>query len=208
MEVARKFHGYPAPGLIIGAYMVELAKSHMPGGVLYDAVSETSYCLPDAIQLLTPCTIGNGWMRILNFGLYAMSLYDKRTGEGVRVRLDLDRLDAWPSIRAWYMKTTPKKEQDSDLLQEEIYEAGISILSAQPVTVKAEYVGRPGSGRHRALRHLRRAASGRVRRGMPFLPGRVAVSQRSGAFLLRAGSDAHSRERGRGQGGPARHDAH
>lgn len=51
MEVARKFHGYPAPGLIIGAYMVELAKSHMPGGVLYDAVSETSYCLPDAIQL-------------------------------------------------------------------------------------------------------------------------------------------------------------
>ena len=201
MEVARKFHGYPAPGLIIGAYMVELAKSHMPGGVLYDAVSETSYCLPDAIQLLTPCTIGNGWMRILNFGLYAMSLYDKRTGEGVRVRLDLDRLDAWPSIRAWYMKTTPKKEQDSDLLQEEIYEAGISILSAQPVTVKAEYVGRPD-------RHLRRAASGRVRRGMPFLPGRVAVSQRSGAFLLRAGSDAHSRERGRGQGGPARHDAH
>ena len=146
MEVARKFHGYPAPGLIIGAYMVELAKSHMPGGVLYDAVSETSYCLPDAIQLLTPCTIGNGWMRILNFGLYAMSLYDKRTGEGVRVRLDLDRLDAWPSIRAWYMKTTPKKEQDSDLLQEEIYEAGISILSAQPVTVKAEYVGRPDRG--------------------------------------------------------------
>ncbi len=146
MEVDRKFHGNPAPCLIIGAYMVEQAKSHMPGGVLYDAVSETSYCLPDAIQLLTPCTIGNGWMRILNFGLYAMSLYDKRTGEGVRVRLDLDRLDAWPSIRAWYMKTTPKKEQDSDLLQEEIYEAGISILSAQPVTVKAEYVGRPDRG--------------------------------------------------------------
>lgn len=146
MEVARKFHGYPAPGLIIGAYMVELAKSHMPGGVLYDAISETSYCLPDAIQLLTPCTIGNGWMRILNFGLYAMSLYDKRSGEGVRVRLDLDKLDAYPAIRTWYMKTTPKKEQDSDLLQEEIYEAGISILSAQPVTVKAEFVGRKDRG--------------------------------------------------------------
>ena len=146
MEVARKFHGYPAPGLIIGAYMVELAKSHMPGGVLYDAVSETSYCLPDAIQLLTPCTIGNGWMRILNFGLYAMSLYDKRSGEGVRVRLDVDKLDAYPTIRTWYMKTTPKKEQDTDLLQEEIYEAGISILSAQPVTVKAEFVGRRERG--------------------------------------------------------------
>lgn len=146
MEVARKFHGYPAPGLIIGAYMVELARSHMPGGVLYDAISETTYCLPDAIQLLTPCTIGNGWMRILNFGLYAMSLYDKRTGEGVRVRLDLDKLDAYPTIRTWYMKTTPKKEQDSDLLQEEIYEAGISILSAQPVTVRPAFVGRKDRG--------------------------------------------------------------
>lgn len=146
MEVARKFHGYPAPGLIIGAYMVELAKSHMPGGVLYDAISETSYCLPDAIQLLTPCTIGNGWMKILNFGLYAMSLYDKRTGEGVRVRLDLDKLDAYPTIRTWYMKTAPKKEQDSALLQEEIYEAGISILSARPVTVKPEFMGRRDRG--------------------------------------------------------------
>ena len=39
MEEARAFHGYPAPGLIIGGYMVELAKRHMPDGVLYDAVS-------------------------------------------------------------------------------------------------------------------------------------------------------------------------
>lgn len=31
MEEARAFHGYPAPGLIIGGYMVELAKRHMPG---------------------------------------------------------------------------------------------------------------------------------------------------------------------------------
>ena len=45
MEEARAFHGYPAPGLIIGGYMVELAKRHMPEGVLYDAVSETARCL-------------------------------------------------------------------------------------------------------------------------------------------------------------------
>lgn len=52
MEEARAFHGYPAPGLIIGGYMVELAKRHMPEGVLYDAVSETAHCLPDAVQRL------------------------------------------------------------------------------------------------------------------------------------------------------------
>ncbi len=43
MEQARAFHGYPAPGLIIGGYMVELAKRHMPEGVLYDANSETAH---------------------------------------------------------------------------------------------------------------------------------------------------------------------
>ena len=53
VEQARAFHGYPAPGLIIGGYMVELAKRHMPEGVLYDAISETAHCLPDAVQLLT-----------------------------------------------------------------------------------------------------------------------------------------------------------
>lgn len=74
MEEARAFHGYPAPGLIIGGYMVELAKRHMPEGVLYDAVSETAHCLPDAVQLLTPCTFGNGWLRVLPFGIYAVTL--------------------------------------------------------------------------------------------------------------------------------------
>ena len=50
MEEARAFHGYPAPGLIIGGYMVELAKRHMPEGVLYDAVSERPTAFP------TPCS--------------------------------------------------------------------------------------------------------------------------------------------------------
>lgn len=93
MEEARAFHGYPAPGLIIGGYMVELAKRHMPDGVLYDAVSETAHCLPDAVQLLTPCTFGNGWLRVLPFGIYAVTLYDKATGEGVRVGM-LDQRQA------------------------------------------------------------------------------------------------------------------
>lgn len=146
MEEVRKFHGYPAPGLIIGGYMVELARSHMPHGVLYDAISETTYCLPDAIQLLTPCTAGNGWLHILNLGLYAMSLYDKRDGRGVRVRLDLDKLDPYPAIKAWFLKTTPKREQDTDQLQEEIYEAGIAVLSAQDIEVKPDYLGRRDKG--------------------------------------------------------------
>ena len=84
----KSFHGYAAPGLMMGGFMVDLALSHMPEGVLFDAVCETRSCLPDAVQLLTPCTVGNGWLRILNLGRYALSLYDKYQGDGIRVFVD------------------------------------------------------------------------------------------------------------------------
>lgn len=146
MEEARKFHGYPAPGLIIGGYMVELAKRHMPEGVLYDAISETAHCLPDAVQLLTPCTCGNGWLRVLPFGIYAVSLYNKHTGEGVRVRIDEAKLGKYGEIRAWFLKERPKAQQDSELLQAQIKEAGESILSFQPIRIKTEMLGHRSFG--------------------------------------------------------------
>ena len=138
VEQARAFHGYPAPGLIIGGYMVELAKRHMPEGVLYDAISETAHCLPDAVQLLTPCTVGNGWLRVLPFGIYAVTLYDKRTGEGVRVHLDNDKLGPYDEIRCWFLKERPKGEQDGERLQAQIKEAGESILTLQPVRLRKD----------------------------------------------------------------------
>ena len=147
MEEARKFHGYPAPGLIIGGYMVEMARKALPANVLFDAISETVQCLPDAVQLLTPCTVGNGWLRIRNFGIYAVSLFDKHTGEGVRVHLDVDKLAPWPEIRAWFLKEKTKAEQDTDKLQQEIREAGESILTLRPVRLRHEALGHKGKGR-------------------------------------------------------------
>ena len=81
VAVVKDFHGHVAPGVIIGGYMVEMARRTLPEGILYDAVSETVQCLPDAIQLLTPCTVGNGWLKVYHFGIYALSLYDKYTGD-------------------------------------------------------------------------------------------------------------------------------
>ncbi len=103
--------------------MVEYAKSFIPEGVLFDAVSETAWCLPDAVQMLTPCTVGNGWLRVLNLGLYAVSLFDKRTGEGVRVAVDTDKLEKWPEIAVWLFKSKPKREQDSMALRQQIRDA-------------------------------------------------------------------------------------
>lgn len=146
MEMATKFHNYPAPGLIIGGYMVELARQGLPEGVLFDAIAETSHCLPDAVQLLTPCTVGNGWLRIVNFGIYAVALFNKHTGEGVRVHLDVDKLGPYGEIRTWFLKQKPKKEQDTDLLQAQIKEAGASILTARPIMVRPEVLGHRGKG--------------------------------------------------------------
>lgn len=148
--VAKEFHGYPAPGLIIGAYMTELAREHvrplLEDHGLFNAISETGQCLPDAIQMLTPCTVGNGWLKICDNGRYAMSLFNKYTGEGVRVYLDLSKLDAYPTIKEWLMKLRPKREQNTPLLQEEIRQAKTSILTVQSIKTKSDYYGKHGKG--------------------------------------------------------------
>ena len=82
LDAVESFHGYRAPGVVIGGVMVDFAMQKLPSNTLFDAISETTYCLPDAIQLLTPCTTGNGWLRVFNLGRYALSLYDKYQGNG------------------------------------------------------------------------------------------------------------------------------
>ncbi len=139
-EMARTFHGYPAPGLVLGGPMVELARRGLPAGTLFDAVSETPKCLPDAVQILTPCTAGNGWLKILDLGRYAVILYDKYSGAGRRVFIDPAALDAWPEIRSWFFVLKPKKEQDTGRLMAEIREAGTSILGVRRVRLRPEYL--------------------------------------------------------------------
>ncbi len=49
-QLAENFHGYPAPGLLIGGYMVSMAMRPLPEGTLFEAVVETKKCLPDAVH--------------------------------------------------------------------------------------------------------------------------------------------------------------
>ena len=137
-RLAENFHGYAAPGLLIGGYMVEMAKARIPEGTLFEAVVETRKCLPDAVQLLTLCSAGNNWMKVHNLGRYAVSLFDKHTGEGVRVSVDPAKLDAFPEIRGWFLKEKPKREQEPELLQkaEQVLfmpDLFAALLGAEPV---------------------------------------------------------------------------
>lgn len=138
---ARRFHGSAAPGVLIGGYMAELARRSLPDGVLFEAICETRVCLPDAVQLLTPCTFGNGRVRVIHVGRFALTLYDKATGAGARAFVDAGRLSAWPELRAWFMKEKPKARQDGGLLLSEIRRAGDGILGVRPVMVDLNRLG-------------------------------------------------------------------
>jgi formylmethanofuran dehydrogenase subunit E len=92
-----EFHTYPAPGVLIGAFMVDYAMELLgvrKGRKLY-GVCETPKCLPDALQVLAHITIGNNRLRIVPIGKFAITMnlpsYGA-TADAVRVYVDLEKL--------------------------------------------------------------------------------------------------------------------
>jgi formylmethanofuran dehydrogenase subunit E len=146
VHLVKSFHGNLAPGLIIGGFMVDLALKSLPEGEFFDAICETPVCLPDSVQLLTPCTIGNGWLTVLPFGRFAVTLFEKYGGEGVRVYLDPAKMETYPEMKSWFFKLKTKKEQDKEKLIEEIRQAGANLFSVQHVRVEPESVRRKKMG--------------------------------------------------------------
>jgi formylmethanofuran dehydrogenase subunit E len=146
IQLVKSFHGYLAPGVVLGGFMVNQAKSNIPEGTLFKAICETSTCLPDAIQLLTPCTIGNNRLKIINLGRYALSLYDRENGEGFRVFLLPQKIEENSEIRTWLFKIKPKVEQNMDLLLAQIKEVGETLCGIQYVRVRPELLHKQKRG--------------------------------------------------------------
>jgi len=146
LTTIQRFHGWPAPGVVIGAYMVDLATERVGPLVEADAIVETTHCLPDAVQLFTPCTCGNGWMKVVDWDKFALTLYDKKTLNGVRVWLDLVKISRFSDIYDWYMRLVPKKALPLDLLLKRIEAAGRQMLSWAPVEVR-RYHGKRKKGK-------------------------------------------------------------
>ena len=90
LNTIESFHGWKAPGIVLGAIMVDWAQELIGPDIESDAIVETRYCLPDAVQLFTLCTIGNGWLKILDWDKFALSLYDRKNLAGYRIWLNLE----------------------------------------------------------------------------------------------------------------------
>ncbi len=142
-----EFHSNLAPGVLVGGFMVDAAVRRMTEYEFFDAICESASCLPDAIQILTPCTIGNGWLKIVNTGRFAITLYEKKGGAGVRVSMDALKLSRYPEIKNWFMRLSSKQEQDKDALINEIQAAGHEIFSIKTVRVSPRLRGKCANDR-------------------------------------------------------------
>ena len=134
-------HSYPAPGVLIGAFMVDYALELLgatPDEKLY-AVCETPKCAPDALQAIARCTIGNNRLRIVPIGKFAITLNlpsEGATTRAVRIYVDLGKLKGFPTIDTWYANSPAyNKSTMKDTLVEEIFRAGRQILSYEWVIV-------------------------------------------------------------------------
>lgn len=131
-QLAASFHGSPDPGLLVGGFLLTAARAALSGGFAetgpedsgFEALAETPQALPDAIQLLTPCTIGNGRLKIEDLGKLALVLYDQKSGKGFRARVAHEKFYLWPELEAWYFKRKSAAELDLERLFLEIEHAG------------------------------------------------------------------------------------
>jgi formylmethanofuran dehydrogenase subunit E len=137
-----EFHGCTAPRLLLGGYMMGMARSALPEDTLFEALVEIGKCLPDAVQLLSFCSTGNGRLKVLGLGRYALLLYDKHTGKGVRVHVDCGKITTYPELAAWFMKWKPKKVQNTDRILKDIESAGDNMCSLVPIQIKSRFLVR------------------------------------------------------------------
>ncbi|OPY25246.1 MAG: FmdE, Molybdenum formylmethanofuran dehydrogenase operon [Methanocella sp. PtaU1.Bin125] len=141
VDEAVRFHGFPAPGVILGAYMIDLAleKLEAEPGERFFAVAETKKCLSDSIGILTGCTPGSSKFLLFNTGRLSLAI-GRDDGSGiakcVRAFVVPGRTEGYPALRAWYFNDTAfgAKNKLPQLL-EEILGAGRSILSWERVEV-------------------------------------------------------------------------
>jgi formylmethanofuran dehydrogenase subunit E len=136
------FHTYPAPGLLIGVFMVDYALELLkatPEEKLY-AVCETAKCAPDPIQVIARCTTGNSRLKIINIGRFALTLNRMSVGdtaEAVRVYLDPKKFKDAKVLEAWFANT-PSFDGHTMMKQliDEIIGLGRDMLSFENVRVK------------------------------------------------------------------------
>ncbi|MFZ2958672.1 MAG: formylmethanofuran dehydrogenase subunit E family protein [Candidatus Ozemobacteraceae bacterium] len=147
------FHTKRAPGIYIGIAMVDLAREVL--GTIrgkMNVIVETQACLSDVVQIMTGCTTGNRYLRVLpELGRYALTLFDREDGRGVRVWADPAKIDPkrTPEMYDFFHRTRgaeveaggPPRELSCQRIIEEFRLVGREVFLTQKVWVTAH--GKP-----------------------------------------------------------------
>ena len=154
-----EFHGYRSHGILVGGLMLDIALREMKPTPYLNVVTETVVCLPDAVQLLTPCTFGNGFLQVLDWGKFALTGYDRDSLSGIRVWLNPVSLENYPLIRQWFQRSPhsdPKPPFEE--LSSEILGAKENLLDYRSVIL------------HKSLKDSQRVPTGRCKECGEFYP--------------------------------------
>lgn len=141
MDKSVNYHGFPAPGVILGAYMIDLALEKL-GAAADDklfAIAETKKCVSDSIGIITGCTSGSSKFLLFESGRISIAL-GRDDGSGIakciRAFVVANKAAEYPALKAWYFNdkgSDPKN--DLPALLDDILTAGRSILSWEHVEV-------------------------------------------------------------------------
>ena len=141
-KITVTLHSYPAPGVLIGAIMVDYALELLgttPDEKLF-AVCETPKCLPDALQAIAHCTTGNKRLAVVPIGKFAITMNissNEADVKAVRVFVDTEKLEQYTIINTWFINSPLFDRHTMGVpLQDEIFRAGRNILSFEWVRVK------------------------------------------------------------------------
>ena len=72
----------------------------------------------------------------MDYGKYAVTLYNATSGEGVRVFVDPEKTREYKNIDDWFLRRKPKKDLPKEIVIKEILKAGRNILSHESVKIK------------------------------------------------------------------------
>lgn len=148
VEDVYRFHTKTAPGIAIGVAMVDMARDELgPVKGKMNAIAETQACLSDVLQMMTGCTTGNRYLTVFkDLGRFALTLFDRDDGRGVRVSVALERIDPdkTPELARFFhrqrdpevQKGGPAREASGKLIVEEFLRVGRALFRVQRVQMQ------------------------------------------------------------------------
>ena len=125
LEKARNLHGEFCPGIVLGTQMCMIAMEQLEMNTSKDneklvVYVEIDRCLPDAIQAVTGCSLGNRRLKYSDYGKFIATFVDISSGRAVRVSALDDKLNSSQGFWTWLENImistkpgnlTPQKEE-------------------------------------------------------------------------------------------------